>query len=104
MPDFIEEDRRVRVYLKDKLKLNHLDSHSLIYPNLMLLGHKAHPKSIRLGYIREWESKWFNLREMPDFIEEDRRVRVYLKDKLKLNHLDSHSLIYPNLMLLGCAL
>ncbi|MCA6071846.1 MAG: 30S ribosomal protein S3 [Endomicrobium sp.] len=42
------------------------------------------PKSIRLGYIREWESKWFNLREMPDFIEEDRRVRVYLKDKLKL--------------------
>ena len=48
------------------------------------MGHKVHPKSVRLGYIRDWESKWFNLREMPDFIEEDHRVRVYLKDKLKL--------------------
>ena len=48
------------------------------------MGHKVHPKSVRLGYIRDWESKWFNLKEMPDFIEEDRKIRVYLKDKLKL--------------------
>ncbi|MDR3196103.1 MAG: 30S ribosomal protein S3 [Endomicrobium sp.] len=48
------------------------------------MGHKVHPKSVRLGYIRDWESKWFNLKEMPDFIEEDRRVRVYLKNKLKM--------------------
>ncbi|MDR0823352.1 MAG: 30S ribosomal protein S3 [Endomicrobium sp.] len=47
------------------------------------MGHKVHPKSVRLGYTRDWESKWFNLKEMPDFIEEDRRVRIYLKDKLK---------------------
>ncbi|MDR3307001.1 MAG: 30S ribosomal protein S3 [Endomicrobium sp.] len=48
------------------------------------MGHKVHPKSVRLGYIRDWESKWFNLKEMPDLIEEDRRVRVYLKNKLKM--------------------
>jgi small subunit ribosomal protein S3 len=48
------------------------------------MGHKVHPKGIRLGYIKDWESKWFNLKEMPDFIEEDRRIRVYLKNKLKL--------------------
>ena len=48
------------------------------------MGHKVHPKSVRLGYIKDWESKWFNLKEMPDFIEEDRQIRVYLKDKLKL--------------------
>jgi small subunit ribosomal protein S3 len=48
------------------------------------MGHKVHPKSVRLGYIRDWESKWFNLKEMPDFIEEDHRIRVYLKNKLKL--------------------
>ncbi|MDR0977612.1 MAG: 30S ribosomal protein S3 [Endomicrobium sp.] len=48
------------------------------------MGHKVNPKSVRLGYIRDWESKWFNLKEMPDFIEEDRRIRVYLKNKLKL--------------------
>ncbi|GHT33051.1 30S ribosomal protein S3 [Endomicrobiia bacterium] len=48
------------------------------------MGHKVHPKSVRLGYIRDWESRWFNLKEMPDLIEEDRRVRIYLKNKLKL--------------------
>ncbi|GHT73427.1 30S ribosomal protein S3 [Endomicrobiia bacterium] len=48
------------------------------------MGHKVHPKSVRLGYIRDWESIWFNLKEMPDLIEEDRRVRIYLKNKLKL--------------------
>ncbi|MDR0956584.1 MAG: 30S ribosomal protein S3 [Endomicrobium sp.] len=48
------------------------------------MGHKIHPKSVRLGYIKDWESKWFNLKMMPDFIEEDCRIRVYLKDKLKL--------------------
>ncbi|MDR2192544.1 MAG: 30S ribosomal protein S3 [Endomicrobium sp.] len=48
------------------------------------MGHKVHPKSVRLGYIKDWESKWFNLKEMPNFIEEDRHIRVYLKDKLKM--------------------
>jgi small subunit ribosomal protein S3 len=48
------------------------------------MGNKIHPKSVRLGYIKDWESKWFNLKEMPNFIEEDHRIRVYLKNKLKL--------------------
>ena len=48
------------------------------------MGHKIHPKSVRLGYIKDWESKWFNLKEMPNFIEEDYRIRVYLKNRLKL--------------------
>ena len=48
------------------------------------MGNKVHPNSVRLGYIRDWESKWFDLKEMPNFIEEDWRIRVYLKNKLKL--------------------
>jgi small subunit ribosomal protein S3 len=48
------------------------------------MGHKIHPKSVRLGYIKDWESRWFNLKEMSDLIEEDCRVRVYLKNKLRL--------------------
>src|SRR3989339_1529980 len=47
------------------------------------MGQKVHPKAIRLGYIKDWDSKWFNLKERPDFIEEDSRIRVYLKDKLR---------------------
>lgn len=39
---------------------------------------------MRLGYIKDWDSKWFNLKEMPDFIEEDQRIRYYLKQKLHL--------------------
>src|SRR3989339_229234 len=46
------------------------------------MGQKVHPKCIRLGYIKDWDSKWFNLREMPDFIEEDYRIRRYIKGKL----------------------
>jgi small subunit ribosomal protein S3 len=49
------------------------------------MGHKIHPKSIRLGYIKDWDSKWFNLKEMPNFVEEDYHIRVYLKNKLKLS-------------------
>jgi small subunit ribosomal protein S3 len=47
------------------------------------MGHKVHPKSVRLGYIKDWESKWFSLKEMPDFIEEDCRLRIYLKNQLR---------------------
>jgi small subunit ribosomal protein S3 len=49
------------------------------------MGHKVHPKGIRLGYICDWDSKWFNLKEMPNFIEEDYKIRRYLKRKLKLS-------------------
>ncbi|MDR0984883.1 MAG: 30S ribosomal protein S3 [Endomicrobium sp.] len=48
------------------------------------MGHKSHPKSLRLGYTQDWVSKWFDLKKMPDFIEEDYRIRIFLKNKLKL--------------------
>jgi small subunit ribosomal protein S3 len=50
-----------------------------------IMGHKVHPKGIRLGYVCDWDSKWFNLKEMPSFIEEDYKIRRYLKNKLKLS-------------------
>ncbi|MDR2772418.1 MAG: 30S ribosomal protein S3 [Elusimicrobiota bacterium] len=48
------------------------------------MGHKINPKSVRLGYTRDWDSRWFNLKDMPSLIEEDRNVRIYVKNKLKL--------------------
>lgn len=48
------------------------------------MGNKTHPKGIRLGYIREWDSKWLNVKEMPALIEEDFKIRKFLKDRLKL--------------------
>src|SRR5262245_26444092 len=46
------------------------------------MGQKIHPEGLRLGYIKDWDSKWFNLRQMPELLEEDRRIRTYLKRKL----------------------
>jgi small subunit ribosomal protein S3 len=48
------------------------------------MGHKVHPIGIRLGYIRDWTSKWFNLKDMPAIIEEDFKVRKFLKERLKM--------------------
>ncbi|MDR0915550.1 MAG: 30S ribosomal protein S3 [Endomicrobium sp.] len=49
------------------------------------MGHKIHPKGIRLGYIQDWDSKWFNLKKMPVLIKEDYKIRQYIKkNKLKL--------------------
>src|SRR5579864_6261330 len=47
------------------------------------MGQKIHPEGLRLGYIKDWDSKWFDLRHMPDLLEEDRRIRQYLKRKLE---------------------
>jgi small subunit ribosomal protein S3 len=46
------------------------------------VGQKIHPGGLRLGYINDWDSRWFNLRQMPELLEEDRRIRQYLKRKL----------------------
>lgn len=48
------------------------------------MGQKAHAKGIRLGYIKDWDSKWFNLKDMPQLIEEDHKIREFLRDRLKL--------------------
>lgn len=48
------------------------------------MGHKISPKALRLGYIKDWDSRWFNLRDMPALIEEDFRLRNFLKKQLKL--------------------
>jgi len=47
------------------------------------MGQKIHPGGLRLGYINDWDSRWFNLRQMPELLEEDRRIRQYLKRKLE---------------------
>lgn len=48
------------------------------------MGQKVHPKGIRLGYIADWDSKWFSKRDFPALLEEDQAIRRYLKKKLRL--------------------
>lgn len=48
------------------------------------MGHKISPKALRVGYIQDWESKWYSPKNMSDLIEEDFRIRQYLKERFRL--------------------
>ncbi|MBN1384935.1 MAG: 30S ribosomal protein S3 [Elusimicrobia bacterium] len=47
------------------------------------MGQKIHPKGLRLGYVADWDSKWFSRRNMADLLEEDFRIRKFVKTRLK---------------------
>jgi len=48
------------------------------------LGQKVNPVGFRLGIIRSWDSRWFSQKDYAKFIEDDWKVREFLKKKL--NH------------------
>lgn len=48
------------------------------------MGQKVPPKANRLAYIEDWTSRWFNLISQPELIEEDFKIRQYIKQKLYL--------------------
>jgi small subunit ribosomal protein S3 len=48
------------------------------------MGHKVNPFVMRLGIIRTWNSRWFaKPKDYARFIEEDFRIRKFIKDKFK---------------------
>lgn len=46
------------------------------------MGQKVNPIGFRLGVIRSWDSRWFAGKEYASFIEDDYRIREFLKKKL----------------------
>lgn len=48
------------------------------------MGHKISPKALRVGYIQDWESRWYAPKDMPDLIEEDFRIRQFLKERFRM--------------------
>ncbi len=48
------------------------------------MGHKISPKALRVGYIQDWESRWYAPKDMPDLIEEDFRIRAFLKERFRM--------------------
>jgi small subunit ribosomal protein S3 len=46
------------------------------------MGQKTHPYSFRLGVATDWKSKWFSDKEYVDFVNEDWKIRDYLKREL----------------------
>jgi small subunit ribosomal protein S3 len=46
------------------------------------MGQKVHPESIRVGYIHDWKSNWFNERNFSDYLYEDLRIRQHILGRL----------------------
>jgi small subunit ribosomal protein S3 len=39
------------------------------------LGHKVHPLGFRLGFIRDWQSRWYAEKSYSEFLHEDLKIR-----------------------------
>jgi small subunit ribosomal protein S3 len=47
------------------------------------VGQKVHPYSFRLGYIRDWSSRWFaRKKDFGRLLVEDAKIRVHIKKNL----------------------
>ena len=46
------------------------------------MGQKVNPFGFRLGVIKSWDSRWFAGKEYARFVEDDFRIRQFLKKKL----------------------
>jgi small subunit ribosomal protein S3 len=46
------------------------------------LGQKVNPIGLRLGIVKDWQSRWFSEDKYRDFLLEDLKIRRYIKEKL----------------------
>jgi small subunit ribosomal protein S3 len=46
------------------------------------MGQKVHPESIRVGYIHDWKSNWFNEKHFADYLHEDTQIREHIVGRL----------------------
>ena len=47
------------------------------------MGQKVHPNGLRVGVIRDWNSRWYaESKDFADYLVEDNKIRKYVKKKL----------------------
>jgi small subunit ribosomal protein S3 len=46
------------------------------------MGQKVHPEGLRVGYIHDWKSNWFNEKHFADYLDEDVKIREHIVNKL----------------------
>ncbi len=46
------------------------------------MGQKVNPHGLRVGVIKDWDSKWYAESDFADFLVEDHEIRTYLKKRL----------------------
>jgi len=48
------------------------------------VGQKVHPKGLRLGIIKDWDSRWYDRKNYRELLHEDILLRDYIKKRLYL--------------------
>jgi small subunit ribosomal protein S3 len=46
------------------------------------MGQKVHPEAMRVGYIHDWKSNWFNEKNFAEYLAEDIHIREHIIRKL----------------------
>ncbi|WP_457570595.1 30S ribosomal protein S3 [Desulfovulcanus sp.] len=46
------------------------------------MGQKVHPYGFRLGYNKNWLSRWYSKSNYPKYVYEDKQIRKFVKEKL----------------------
>ena len=46
------------------------------------MGQKVNPHGLRVGIIKDWDSRWYAEGEFAEYLVEDHKIRKYLKEKL----------------------
>ena len=46
------------------------------------MGQKVNPHGLRVGVIKDWDSKWYAEKDFADNLVEDYNIRTFLKKKL----------------------
>ena len=47
------------------------------------MGQKIHPIGMRIGIIRDWDSKWYAEKDYATLLHEDLKIRGYIETRLK---------------------
>jgi small subunit ribosomal protein S3 len=47
------------------------------------VGQKVNPIGLRVGVIRDWDSKWYASKDYADLLHEDIKIREYIEKRLK---------------------
>ena len=46
------------------------------------MGQKVNPHGMRVGVIKDWDSRWYAEADFADNLIEDQKIRTYLKKRL----------------------
>jgi len=45
------------------------------------MGHKVHPTGFRIGFIRDWQAKWYTNKHYVEFLQEDLKLRQAIESR-----------------------